>query len=176
MTDEQFLSANDLIAHDLIEWQDAVALVQAVCDRLSTEGGGVPELDQIGILSTGDVVLRPVAASTEPAARLLGYRLVALLQRSNPPAPLRLFASQVTASSPLYSSLADFSRGLAYFGRPDRSRICRKPINARCRRWLRSQGPRQPSRAGDAAPLHPLNRDATVGQRDKSGSSSPRRP
>jgi hypothetical protein len=45
VTDEQFLSASDLIAHDLIEWQDAVALVQAVCHRLSTDGGGVPDLD-----------------------------------------------------------------------------------------------------------------------------------
>jgi hypothetical protein len=123
VTDAQFLSASDLIAHDLIEWQEAVAIVQAVCDRLSAEGGGVPELEQIGLLSTGDVLVRPVAASPEPAARLLGHRLVALLERSNPPAPLRLFASQVTASSPLYTSLDDFSRGLAYFGRPDRARI-----------------------------------------------------
>ena len=168
MTDEQFLSANDLIAHDLIEWQDAVAIVQAVCDRLSTDGGGVPELDQIGILSTGDVVLRPVAASTEPAARLLGYRLVALLQRSNPPAPLRLFASQVTASSPLYSSLADFSRGLAYFGRPDRSRILQEAYQRAMPALAakpRAAAAQQSGRRGAPSPVEPRRHGWTTGQK-----------
>jgi hypothetical protein len=123
VTDQPFLSAADLISHNLVDWQEAVAIVQAVCDRLMREGGGVPELSQIGLAATGEVVLLQAVAAPESSVRQLGYALVALLQGGSAPPPLRLFASQTTASNSQYRSLDEFSRGLSYFGRPDRLRV-----------------------------------------------------
>jgi hypothetical protein len=123
VTDEPFFSAADLISRNLVDWQEAVAIVQSICDRLLLEGGGIPELSQIGLGATGEVILLQAAAASEWPVRQLGYALVALLQGGGAPAPLRLFASQATASRSQYQSLGDFSRGLSYFGRPDRPRV-----------------------------------------------------
>src|SRR5207244_510266 len=47
----------------------------------------------------------------------------ALLQGTSPPAELRLFASQATTAATAPASIDDFSRRLAYFERPGRSRV-----------------------------------------------------
>jgi hypothetical protein len=120
---EPSISLGDMVAHDLpLEWPEAVAVVQEVCTRLVSPRTGSPDLSHILLDSSGTMELLSAPPSTEPQVQRLGHLLSSLLEGTSPPAELRLFASQMT-SSVTATSLDDFSRRLAYFERPGRSRL-----------------------------------------------------
>jgi hypothetical protein len=125
MTDKSAsLSLSALMAGDVgLEWYEGVAIVQAICERLSAEHDpNVPDLREIEVAPDGNVAWSAKPSKEQPVKRL-GLLLNALLEGTSPPTGLRLFASEMTAPIPRCGSLEDCSKGLAYFERPDRASI-----------------------------------------------------
>jgi hypothetical protein len=108
----------------VVEWFEAVALVREVADRVRDSVGGrsVPELDQIQLRYDGTVSIDGALTTDEPVRRL-GQLLQACLTQTDPPVQLRLTLAQATAPEPGYGSMGEYSDALAYFERPDRSRV-----------------------------------------------------
>jgi hypothetical protein len=121
---EAHISLHDLLARGTdVHWDEAVAIVQELCDVLISAAGdaaAVPDLADVLIGKEGSVTARGNRGETSPtaAARLLH----ALLANADMPVPLRLFVSQATAPE-TYRSLRAFAEGLAYFGRPNRTEL-----------------------------------------------------
>jgi len=121
------LSLEDLLARGVaINWDEAVAVVEALCDVLQAQGSEsvVPGAGSVLIDASGAVSLKPHARGDRgPTAA--GHLLHDLMANSaNVPVALRLFVSQSTAAG-THESLKEFAVALAYFGRPDRAQMMR---------------------------------------------------
>lgn len=124
------LSIADLVDRKVpLAWYEAVAIVRGVCELLIEESASgrpvrVPEPGEIWI-AAGHVKLAPGRSTSVTPVRQLARLLPALLERSSPPAEMALFVAQTTSDTPLYVSIEDFSRGVAYFERPGREELLR---------------------------------------------------
>jgi outer membrane biosynthesis protein TonB len=106
-----------------IHWDEAVAVVQEVIERLSVSDElPIPSLDAVLIHESGAVTLRPTKRGERgPVA---AGRMLHSLLASDVPVALRLFVSQATAPE-TYASLREFAAGLAYYGKPGRADLIR---------------------------------------------------
>jgi hypothetical protein len=113
-----------------VEWFEAVAVIQELCRALS--GAGVDAANVS--LSASDVVIESAgslrlgvngAAEAEPAVRKIGQLLRMTLAEGAFPVPLRLVIAQSASMPPFYASIAELSRALEYFERPDRPGLIR---------------------------------------------------
>jgi hypothetical protein len=121
---ESSIDFGDLLARDVpLEWHEAVAVVQEACGQLFGPGVEAPDPTHIRLHPAGTIELLPQPHSSEPPTQRLGHTLNALMQGTLPPAELRLFASESTSVVAAAISVDDFSRRLAYFERPGRSRV-----------------------------------------------------
>ena len=123
---EASISLHDLLARGTaVHWDEAVAIVQEMCDVLiasSGDGASVPDLADVLISKSGTVSLRRNRGEKSPSAA--GRTLHSLLANADVPMSLRLFVTRSTAPE-TYGSLREFAAGLAYFGKPDRTQLIR---------------------------------------------------
>jgi hypothetical protein len=114
-----------------VHWDEAVAIVEELCDVAiagSGETAPVPDLENILIGSDGHVELQRTRGDKSPTAA--GRMLHTLLSNGDVPMPLRLFVTQSTSQG-THTSLREFARGLAYFGKPARQQLI-QDVYARC--------------------------------------------
>jgi hypothetical protein len=111
------LRLDRMLVRDLtLQWEEAVAMVNAVCRQLLTTGAsGFPAASQIVLYGDGAVV---ALASTQQADVTAAAHLLGSLLNEGVPLRLRLLASQAMVEG-AYSTLKEFSDALAYFERPD---------------------------------------------------------
>lgn len=121
------VSLDDVLTRETpVQWDEAVAVVQELCDLLTIAGGDeppVPELAAILITANGQVKLKP-GARGERDVTSAGRILHALLSSATTPVPLRLFITQ-SVSPGTYASIREFAAALAYFGKPGRAELIR---------------------------------------------------
>lgn len=107
------------------EWTEAVAIVEELCATLLARGAPllVPQLEDISITAHGDVMVRRTASGSSRMDEL-GRILHALLDPAATPTPVRLFVAHAIDSG-AYSTVDEFARALAYYGRPNRQALIR---------------------------------------------------
>jgi len=114
----------------LVEWFEAVAIVQGSC-RALLESRVDPDKTS---LAPKDVFIDPAgnvrfaengAEKVEPAIRQIGELLRTSLAESQFPVQLRLVITQACSTVPSYASIAELSSALEYFERPDRTGLIR---------------------------------------------------
>jgi len=114
-----------------VHWDEAVAIVEELCDVAIAASGDealVPAPEDMLIGSDGRITLRRTKGDSNPSAA--GRVLHTLLGNGDVPMPLRLFVTQSIVQG-THSSLREFARGLAYFGKPSRQRLI-QDVHARC--------------------------------------------
>jgi hypothetical protein len=114
-----------------VHWDEAVAIVEELCDvAIATSGdeAPVPALEDVFMGSAGHITLCRTRGDKNPSAA--GRVLHTLLANGEVPMPLRLFVTQSIVQG-THSSLREFARGLAYFGKPSRQRLI-QDVYARC--------------------------------------------
>jgi len=129
-----------------VHWDEAVAIVEELCDVAIAASGDeapVPALEDTLIGSDGRITLRRTKGDKNPSAA--GRVLHTLLGNGDVPMPLRLFVTQSIVQG-THSSLREFARGLAYFGKPSRQRLIQE-VYSRCAQ--------AGQRAADAPPVQP---------------------
>ncbi len=151
------VSVADLVGHNVpLQWYEAVAVVQQLCDVLirgpHPDSHCVPEPAEIFLDASGEVVLGAAGLHTEHSIKRLGLTLNALLEGTGAPTELRLFVSRTTFEVPAYSSIQEFSAGLAYFERPGRIDTLRD-VHERAKTVLANRSVDRPVTVG------PLERD-----------------
>jgi hypothetical protein len=141
------LSLHDVAGRGVsVHWDEAVAIVEELCEVAIAESGDeapVPALEDVFIGRDGNVTLRRTKGDKNPSAA--GRVLHTLLGNGDVPMPLRLFVTQSIVQG-THSSLREFARGLAYFGKPSRQRLI-QDVYARCAQ--------AGQRAANAPPLQP---------------------
>ena len=107
-----------------LEWHEGVAIVRGVMECLTTRGttNVAPDLDQIQVLSSGQIEVTRGSKANEPVRRL-GQLLHATIGNSDPPVKLRLVIADAMAPSPVYASFREYDQALEYFERPDRTAV-----------------------------------------------------
>jgi len=124
--DDHSLSLDQVLERlRFIPWAESVAIVDALCVELTAADADprVPELAQIALTSAGTVVVTGSAPKGAAGPRLARI-LHALTGHGAVPAPLRLFVSKWVAFEAAHS-IADFTKELAYFVRPEREALIR---------------------------------------------------
>jgi len=107
--------------HVPVQWPEAVATVEELCAALRDDPDtAIPELNDVLITQTGQVVVRPDARG-ERDIRMIGLTLHALLSTGDTPLPLRLFVTSST-SSQRYGSIAVYADALSLYAVPTASR------------------------------------------------------
>jgi TonB family protein len=124
-----FLTLHEIVSRNTpLEWFESVALVQAACataarDHAEGLAPRIPDLAGILVSSDGTVALEDPGEQRESPMFRAGTVLNALLPAGRTPAPLQLVALGAISPKPQYASLADLSRALDYFERPDRQGV-----------------------------------------------------
>jgi hypothetical protein len=116
-----------------VSWLEAVAIVEATCAALITDGDELPAPDPSDILLTpegGIEVHTGFSFGRSDSVQRLARTLHVLTSGQAIPAPLRLFTSKWIASEG-NPPIADFSKELAYFARPNGSHLIRE-VYRRC--------------------------------------------
>lgn len=118
-----------------VSWLEAVAIVEATCAALVSDGdeGPAPDPSDIFLTAEGGVEVRTglgFGLGRSDSVRRLARTLHVLTSGQAIPAPLRLFTSKWIASEGDHS-IADFARELAYFARPNGSDLVRE-VYRRC--------------------------------------------
>ena len=120
--------------HVHLEWHEAVAIAQHLCQIMAREPGAnmhrsLVEPWNIEITDDGEVQVLPGGSSSDPIVKQVGRVLRVLLQDTIAPAELRLVASQASFEVPVYSSVDELSAALRHFERPDNSDAIRAAFN-----------------------------------------------
>jgi hypothetical protein len=120
--------------HVRLEWHEAVAIAQHLCQIMAREPGAnvhrsLVEPWNIEITDSGEVQVLPGGSSSDPIVKQVGRVLRVLLQDSIAPAELRLVASQASFEVPVYSSVDELSAALRHFERPDHADAIRSAFN-----------------------------------------------
>lgn len=118
------LSLEDILRREvLINWDEAVAVVEDVCALLAPAETGVP--DGADLFLTDGAIVRRHGARAQSDLTSAGRLLHSLLSTaSSTPVPLRLFVTQASAQG-TYASIAAFESALKYFGKPGRTELIR---------------------------------------------------
>jgi hypothetical protein len=116
-----------------VSWLEAVAIVEATCAALVSDGEELPAPDPSDILLTaeGGIEVRTrFGFGRSDSVQRLARTLHTLTSGQAIPAPLRLFTSKWIGSEG-NDSIADFAKELAYFARPNGSDLIRE-VYLRC--------------------------------------------
>jgi hypothetical protein len=116
-----------------VSWLEAVAIVEATCAALVSDGDELPAPEPSDILLTaagGIKVHTGFGFGRADSVQRLARTLHVLTSGQAIPAPLRLFTSKWIASEGDHS-IADFAKELAYFARPNGSDLIRE-VYRRC--------------------------------------------
>jgi hypothetical protein len=111
---------DDIRGRDIvIQWFEAIALVQAVCEQVVTHGraDAFPSAADIAVGADGSIAV--LGYTVGPPVALAGH-LIAGLVGDDVPVRLRLAINEATAPESPYRHVAAFSEALAYFERPER--------------------------------------------------------
>jgi hypothetical protein len=113
-----------------VSWLEAVAIVEATCAALVSDGDELPAPDPSDILLTaeGGIEVRTglgFGFGRADSVQRLARTLHVLTSGQAIPAPLRLFTSKWIASDGNHL-IADFAKELAYFARPNGSDLIRE--------------------------------------------------
>ncbi len=107
-----------------VQWQEGVAIVQAVCRELIAKGASANEfVGASEIYITSDGAVRVGGTTSTSALPAAGHLLAAMLS-DDVPVRLRLAVTQATADNGT-GALREFSETLAYFERPDAQKVVR---------------------------------------------------
>ena len=118
-----------------VSWLEAVAIVEATCTALISDGDELPAPDPSDIFLTVDGGIEVQTGlgfgfGRTDSVQRLARTLHVLTSGQAIPAPLRLFTSKWIASDGDHS-IADFAKELAYFARPNGSDLVRE-VYRRC--------------------------------------------
>ena len=118
-----------------VSWLEAVAIVEATCAALVSDGDELPAPDPSDILLTaeGGIEVRTglgFGFGRADSVQRLARTLHVLTSGQAIPAPLRLFTSKWIASDGNHL-IADFAKELAYFARPNGADLIRE-VYRRC--------------------------------------------
>ena len=120
--------------HVRLEWHEAVAIAQHLCQIMAREPGAnvhrsLVEPWNIEITDSGELQVLPGGSSSDPIVKQVGRVLRVLLQDTIAPAELRLVASQASFEVPVYSSLDELSAALQHFVKADHADAIRAAFN-----------------------------------------------
>jgi len=121
------LSIAELLENSVaVDWQEAVAIAQRVCQALARDPAAGAHLclvdpRHIEITQRGDVRVLTNEPGSDPHVKQVGRILRALLEGGTAPVQLRLLASQAAFEVPVFVSVDEFSDALGRFERPDQS-------------------------------------------------------
>src|SRR5688572_1548116 len=112
-----------------VSWQEAVAIVEGTCAALVSADGNelpAPEPAEVVLMADGriEVLSAGFGLARGGSVQRLARELHGLTAGQAIPAPLRLFISKWIAADGTHS-IAQFSRELAYFARPDGAELIR---------------------------------------------------
>ena len=113
-----------------VSWQEAVAIVEGTCAALVSADGNelpAPEPAEVVLIADGriEVLSAGLGLARGGSIQRLARALHGLTAGQAIPAPLRLFISKWIAADGTHS-IAQFSRELAYFARPDGAELIRQ--------------------------------------------------
>jgi hypothetical protein len=124
---------SSLIDHGIrLQWYEAVAVVQETCERRGGDRAPepIPDLQHIWICSDGRLAVSPgtVATETTPAQPVaaLGQLLRWLVDEVGFPIQLELVVQSAMSPTPPYRTVAEFSKALVRFERPNRALALRE--------------------------------------------------
>src|SRR5687767_940593 len=122
---QDLVRLDGLLANQVeVQWQEGVAVVQAVCRELIARGASANDFPGAGEISiTSDGAVRVVGTTSTRALPAAGHLLAAMLS-DDAPVRLRLAVTQATADNGT-GTLREFSETLAYFERPDAQKVVR---------------------------------------------------
>jgi len=126
------LSIAELLENSVaLDWHEAVAIAQRVCQALARDPAAGAHLclvdpRHIEITQRGDVRVITNEPGSDPHVKQVGRILRALLEGGTAPVQLRLLASQAAFEVPVFVSVDEFSEALRRFERPDHSDDIRK--------------------------------------------------
>ena len=126
------LSIAELLENSVaLDWHEAVAIAQRVCQALARDPAAGAHLclvdpRHIEITQRGDVRVITNEPGSDPHVKQVGRILRALLEGGAAPVQLRLLASQAAFEVPVFVSVDEFSEALRRFERPDHSDDIRK--------------------------------------------------
>ncbi len=107
----------------LPNWQEAVAIVQALFEASVGDGRGagrLPDVGHIGLNADGTIALLPHSSLPEHPVRHLAVLLSLLLEGVPAPEPLLAIAERNLKAPPEFATPDEFTRSLRYFERPGR--------------------------------------------------------
>jgi hypothetical protein len=121
------VALSSLIGHGIrLQWYEAVAVAQEICER---RGGTrtpepIPDLQHTWISSDGRIAIGPgtiasESSATQPVAAL-GQMLFSLVDEVGLPIQLELVVQSAVSPRPPYATVAEFSKALVRFERPNR--------------------------------------------------------
>jgi hypothetical protein len=118
------LSIEDMLRREVvINWDEAVAVVEDLCTLLAPTETGIPVAADLFITDAG--IVRRQRAGAQSDVTSAGRLLHSLLSTAGTtPVPLRLFVTQASAQG-TYASIDAFASALAYFGKPGRRELIR---------------------------------------------------
>ena len=118
------LSLEEILRREVtINWDEAVAVVEAACALSAPVETGVPDPSDLFI--SDSTVVRRDGARVQSDVSSAGRLLHSLLSTAGgTPVPLRLFVTQASAQG-TYANIAAFAQALAYFGKPGRPELIR---------------------------------------------------
>jgi hypothetical protein len=114
---------DDILGRDInVQWFESIALVQAICEQVSTHGSSdrFPSTADVSVDADGSIAL--LGESAGPAVASAGHLLAGMVG-DDVPVRLRLAINEATATESPYRNLAAFSEALAYFERPGRREL-----------------------------------------------------
>ncbi len=121
------LSIAELLENSVsVDWHEAVAIAQRVCQALARDPAAGAHLclvdpRHIEITQRGEVRVLTNEPGSDPHVKQVGRILRALLEGGTAPVQLRLLASQAAFEVPVFVSVDEFSEALRRFERPDQS-------------------------------------------------------
>ena len=140
------ISIAELLASSVpLEWYEAVAITQGLCDTLGKWGDEMGRVriqaDTVFLSAAGSVNVTTGKSSTGPTPlQQIAELLRALLADKAIPTPLRLAVTQASVSS----SVEEWSKMVAYYERPNRADLIRA-VYARTVNLSASASPNIPS-------------------------------
>src|ERR1700752_2056311 len=109
-------------------WQEAVAVIQELIQAVSATSSPLPDLEHIALIPNCDVVALPGSSVPADSVRHAAMMLNVLVEGVATPPELEEFLQRNLTSPPQLDSLAEFSRQLAFFGRPGRRAVVERLV------------------------------------------------
>jgi hypothetical protein len=114
---------DDILGRDIgLQWFEAIALVQSVCEQVLAHrpSDAFPSAADVVVSADGSIAV--LGYGVGPAVTAAGYLLAGIVG-DDVPVRLRLAIAEANASQSAYPHLAAFSEALSYFERPGRREL-----------------------------------------------------